>query len=68
MQSHTNGIYKQVKDDLKSGRTVLFSGTSCQVAALKRFVGENDYLFTVDLVCHGVPWINYSETIFTLSN
>lgn len=55
MQSHTNGIYKQVKDDLKSGRTVLFSGTSCQVAALKRFVGENDYLFTVDLVCHGVP-------------
>lgn len=25
------------------------------MAALKRFVGENDYLFTVDLVCHGVP-------------
>ena len=55
IQSRTDGIYKQVKADLKEGRMVLFSGTSCQVASLKRFVGENPNLYTVDLVCHGVP-------------
>ncbi len=55
VQSRTDGIYKEVKKDLSEGKTVLFSGTSCQIASLKRFVGERDNLCTVDLVCHGVP-------------
>lgn len=55
VQSRTDGIYLQIKADLKEGRKVLFSGTSCQVASLKRFVGESPNLYTVDLVCHGVP-------------
>jgi coenzyme F420-reducing hydrogenase beta subunit len=55
VQSRTDGIFQKVKDDLKKGNKVLFSGTSCQVASLKRFVGNNDNLYTVDLVCHGVP-------------
>ena len=55
IQSRTDGIYKQVKADLKEGRKVLFSGTSCQVASLKRFVGDAPNLYTIDLVCHGVP-------------
>lgn len=55
IQSKTEGIYKQIKVDLREGKTVLFSGTSCQVAALKRFVGKDENLYTVDLVCHGVP-------------
>ena len=33
----------------------MFSGTSCQVASLRNFVGDVDGLYTVDLVCHGVP-------------
>ena len=55
-QSSTCGIFSQVKKKLDGGRTVLFSGTSCQVAALKAFL-KKDYptLYTVDLVCHGVP-------------
>ena len=68
IQSRTDGIFRKVKDDLKDGKIVLFSGTSCQVASLKRFVGSNDNLYTVDLVCHGVPkeklfndYINYYE-------
>lgn len=69
VQSRTDGIFQKVKDDLKKGRKVLFSGTSCQVASLKRFVGNNENLYTVDLVCHGVPkeklfndYIDYFET------
>ena len=68
VQSRTDGIYKQIKEDLKEGKIVLFSGTSCQVASLKRFIGDNEKLYTIDLVCHGVPkdklfgdYIDYCE-------
>ena len=56
VQSYTEGIYQQVQKDLSYGRKVLFSGTPCQVAGLRKFLNE-DYseLLTVDLACHGVP-------------
>ncbi len=56
MQSDINTVYSQVKNDLKSGKRVLFSGTPCQVAGLRLFLRkEYDSLYTIDLVCHGVP-------------
>lgn len=55
VQSKTDGIYSLVKSDLNKGKLCLFSGTSCQVAALKKIVGNHQNLFTIDLVCHGVP-------------
>ena len=58
VQSYTQGIFPMVKNELNTGRLVLFSGTSCQVAALKGFLRKDyDNLFTVDLICHGVPGI-----------
>ena len=39
-----------------AGRMVLFSGTPCQVAGLKLFLGrEYNNLVCIDLICHGVP-------------
>ena len=58
MQSDTRGIYRQVKDYLDHGRLLLFSGVGCQVAALLSFLGKHphiDRLYTVDLICGGVP-------------
>ena len=56
VHSQTEGIFGCVKERLLEGRTVLFSGTSCQVAALHTYLGEKyDNLLTVDLVCHGTP-------------
>lgn len=56
VQSNTKTTFKQAKEDLENGKTVLFSGTPCQIAGLKSFL-KKDYenLLTVDLVCHGVP-------------
>lgn len=56
-QSDASGIYETVLEYLRQGRTVLFSGTGCQVGALYSFLGKRvfDNLFTVDLVCAGVP-------------
>lgn len=56
VQSNVCGLYKQVKADLKKDRPVLFIGTPCQVAGLKKYIKNiPDNLYLVDLICHGVP-------------
>ena len=56
MQSNLGDIYSEIKKELDNSRTVLFSGTACQVAGLKSYL-RKDYsnLFTVDVLCHGAP-------------
>lgn len=48
-------IFRQVKINLRNGRTVLFTGTPCQVAGIISITHNPDNLFTMDVVCHGVP-------------
>ncbi len=56
VQSSLTDIYKNIKSDLESGKTVLFTGTPCQTAAVRNYVGKKDEnLYLVDLICHGVP-------------
>ena len=56
VQSDLKDIYIQIKNCLKDGKDVLFTGTPCQVDGLNCFLGKQyDSLFTVDLICHGVP-------------
>ena len=65
VQSDLTGIFKQVKEDLKNGLFVLFSGTGCQCAGLNAYIGKKlrENLLLVDIVCHGVPspyiWQDY---------
>ena len=65
VQSDLAGVFRQVKEDLRAGLTVLFSGTPCQTAGLHSYVGRKlrDNLILVDIVCHGVPspyiWRDY---------
>lgn len=55
-RSDIQGIYKQVKNDVLSGKMVCFSGTPCQVAGLRSFLmKEYDNLFLVDVICRGNP-------------
>lgn len=53
--SDVSKVYSCVLDDLKASRLVLFSGTPCQVAAMRKRAGENDNLLLVEVVCHGAP-------------
>lgn len=55
VQSSTVQCYSQIKQYLKAGKEVLFTGTPCQVAGLYACTGHHDRLWTVDIVCHGVP-------------
>lgn len=55
-QSDIEDTYKLTREDLKKGIPVLFTGTPCQIHGLKLFLRkEYTNLFTIDLVCHGVP-------------
>ncbi len=56
VQSDISDSYILVKKYLDNGKTVLFSGTPCQIEGLLGFLGKNyDNLICVDLICHGVP-------------
>lgn len=66
LQAKVGNTYKQVRDDLMSGRFVLFSGTGCQVNGLKKYLGkEYETLVCVDVICHGAPspalWRKYAK-------
>lgn len=57
VQSHVNRCYQEVKEFLKEGRWVCFSGTPCQIEGLYHFLGGKRYekLLLVDVVCYGIP-------------
>ena len=57
VQSDVGTTYRQVKEFLEESRTVLYTGTPCQIAGLLSFLGDTntDHLITAELVCHGVP-------------
>lgn len=58
VQSNLKDSYSKVRQALRQGRFVLFSGTGCQVGGLYAFLNGKRYegqLYTVDIVCHGVP-------------
>lgn len=66
LQSRIGESFKRVREHLKAGREVMFSGTPCQIAGLRKFLRRDyDNLLTVDVVCHGVPsplvWSRYLE-------
>lgn len=66
VQSNTNGCYSKIAEQLKNGKKVLFSGVSCQCAALRSFLKikgiDATGLIVVGLPCSGTP----SQKMFDL--
>lgn len=56
VQSDVGDAYGRVRSQLDAGRKVLFSGTPCQVAALRNFLARDyENLFCVEVICHAAP-------------
>lgn len=66
VQSDTGSTFREVKNLLALGKTVLYVGTPCQIEGLLLFLkGRPDKLITLDLICHGVSspllWQKHKE-------
>lgn len=69
VQSETADTFQKSKEFLQSGRLVLFTGVSCQIAGLKNYLcKEYQNLYTADLICHSVTspevWEKYLKENF----
>lgn len=72
VQSQTGTTYERVENLLQENKLVMYSGTPCQIAGLKKFLDKNyDNLYTVSVVCFGVSppqffqeYINYLEEFY----
>lgn len=52
VQSSAEGLYRQIKELLEQGKSVLACGAPCQMAALRSFLGKDyDNLVIVDFIC-----------------
>jgi len=70
VQSDMGDTYAQIKADLQKDRMVLFTGTPCQAAGLRGFMGTSslmDRLYICDLICHSIPspliWEEYKRLV-----
>lgn len=69
VQSDLSLCFNEIYSDLSSGGKVLFTGTPCQIAAVKKYIESKNCsdknLFTVDIACHGAPskdiWKDYVQ-------
>ena len=59
VRSELGNTLKNVQSDLIKGHWVLFSGTPCQVYAVKNYMKvrniDTEKLLLVDIICHGTP-------------
>ena len=56
VQSFVGDAFSKIKEELDKGEIVFFAGTGCHVKGLRSFLRKDyDKLYTMDLVCHGVP-------------
>lgn len=64
VQSDCSNVFTSAKKDLEAGRPVLFSGSPCQIAGFRQYLGKDyENLLLVDTTCHSVPspkaWMRY---------
>lgn len=68
VQSNIRDSLQAIKMYLSQGVNVLFSGTPCQVAAVNSIFRSQEHLYTIDILCHGVPsqyfWRKYLNSDF----
>lgn len=66
----TGNSFSEVRRLLNENLRVLFTGTPCQISALRSFLGKDyDNLLTMDFICHGTPSILfYQEHLKAISN
>lgn len=65
VQSDIGRCLAEIRELLKTGKTVMFCGTPCQCAACQAVTGNPENLLKVSLICEGTPtpgvWKRYRD-------
>jgi len=69
VKSNYSSCLKNIENNLNEKKAVLFSGTPCQVFAIKTYLNnkkvDTNKLLCVDIICHGTPkkqvWDDYKK-------
>ena len=69
LQSDTNTVFIETKKLLNNNKKVIFCGSPCQIAALRKFLnGDHNNLLTIEFICRGMNspkayrcWLNEIE-------
>ena len=70
VQSNISDVYEKIEELLKANKKVLFTGTGCQIAAIKSLLNNkyNSNIFYLEILCHGVTspelWNEYINSKF----
>ena len=64
VESDLAPVFQELAEEAGSGRKILFSGTGCQIGAVKSLLGENENILYAEILCHGVP----SRSLFQRHN
>lgn len=64
VESDLAPILRELAEEAKNGRKILFSGTGCQIGAVRSLLGANDNIIYAEILCHGVP----SRSLFQRHN
>lgn len=70
VESLTGDSFLDVSNRVNANQTVLYCGSPCQIAGLKRFLGyDPQNLYTCDFICGGFPsHMLYQEYLHALEN
>lgn len=56
VQSDLQNVFRKIEELLKCGKTVLFTGSPCQVVGLQKYLGKHyEKLILVDFICSSIP-------------
>lgn len=64
VESDLAPVLQELAEEAGSGRKILFSGTGCQIGAVRSLLGENENILYAEILCHGVP----SRSLFQKHN
>lgn len=71
VRSDISKVFNFLEEDISQGKYILFSGTPCQIFAIKKYIESKnivlDNLYCIDIICHGTPsekiWNSYKKWI-----
>lgn len=67
VESYMGDTIAKIQRDLKNGYNVMFCGTPCQAAGVRKVLGNAENLLICDFICHGVPSAEiFRDYIFSL--